>query len=136
MELIYEDMNEHKEAYPMDIVKRKNPIKYLDFREVVLQEKFFEKNENALELPKEFVPNDDDNIIKWQPGDIVYFQVDPDNPNRDLGGFISRYNNNNVPLVIMISKEFGKISEVEIDKLQEYTIVGHYRYPYTPPEVD
>jgi len=136
MELIYEDMNEHKEAYPMDIVKRKNPIKYLDFREVVLQEKFFEKNENALELPKEFVPNDDDNIIKWQPGDIVYFQVDPDNPNRDLGGFISRYNNNNVPLVIMISKEFGKISEVEIDKLQEYIIVGHYRYPYTPPEVD
>jgi len=127
MELIYNDMIEHKEDYPLDEIKnRKDPIKYIDFRDVFFQEKFFKRN--ALELDLKFISGDKDNNIQWQPGDIVYFQFDPDNPYQDLGGFISsRKNASGVPLVIMISKEFGKVSEV--DKLLEYTIVGHYRYP-------
>ncbi len=132
MDLIYEDMNEHKEAYPLDIRGRKTPIKYIDFRDVIFQEKFFERNATA--LPVEYDKENEDNNLLWQPGDIVYFQVDPDNQNQDLGGFISRYNNNGVPLVIMISKKLEKISEIEIDKLMEYKIVGHFRYP--PLEVD
>jgi len=32
-----------------------------------------------------------------------------------------------VPLVIMISKDLGRVSEV--DALLDYIIVGHYRYP-------
>lgn len=132
MDLIYEDMNEHKEAYPLDIRGRKTPIKYIDFRDVIFQEKFFERNATA--LPVEYDKENEDNNLLWQPGDIVYFQVDPDNQNQDLGGFISRYNNNGVPLVIMISKKLEKISEIEIDKLIEYKIVGHFRYP--PLEVD
>lgn len=39
MELIYEDMNEHKEDYPMDIKGRKTAIKYIDFRDVFFQGK-------------------------------------------------------------------------------------------------
>ena len=67
-------------------------------------------------------------MIQWQPGDIVYFQFDPDDPYKDYGGFISsRTNDQGVPLVIMLSKELVKISEV--DKLMEYTVVGHFRYP-------
>jgi uncharacterized protein YijF (DUF1287 family) len=126
MELINKDMTEHKEDYPLDIKKRDEAIKYIDFRDVFFQEQFFKRN--ALELDKQFIPGDADNNIQWQPGDIVYFQFDPDNPYQDLGGFISsRKNDQGVPLVIMISKEFGKISEV--DKLMEYIVVGHYRYP-------
>ncbi|MBM3708950.1 MAG: DUF1287 domain-containing protein [Actinobacteria bacterium] len=126
MEIIHEDMKAHKEDYPMDIKRRSEPIKHIDFRDTYFQEKFFKRN--ALELDKQFVPDNKENKIQWQPGDIVYFQFDPDNPNLDLGGFISsRTNDQGVPLVIMISKEFGKVSEV--DKLLEYTIIGHYRYP-------
>ena len=90
------------------------------------QEQFFKRN--GLELEKKFIPGDKENMIQWQPGDIVYFQFDPENPYQDLGGFISSRNSDNgVPLVIMISKEFGRV--VEVDKLQEYIIVGHFRYP-------
>ena len=130
MELIYEDMINHKEDYPLDIKNRKEPIKHIDFRDVFFQEKFFKRN--ALELELEFTL--DNKEIQWQPGDIVYFQFDPDNPYQDLGGFISsRTNDRGVPLVIMISKDLGKVSE--IDKLLEYTIVGHFRYP-NPYEED
>ncbi len=131
MELIYKDMSEHPEAYPMDIKGRKTPIKHIDFRIVFFQERFFQRN--ALELTVEYDINDENNSIIWQAGDIVYFQFDENNPDKDLGGFISpRYNDEGVPLVIMISSEFEKVSEV--DTLLEYTIVGHFRYP--PPEVD
>ena len=131
MELIYKDMSEHKEAYPMDIKGIKTPIKYIDFRVVFFQEKFFQRN--ALELTVEYDINDENKSLLWQEGDIVYFQFDENNPDKDLGGFISpRYNDEGVPLVIMISSEFGKVREV--DKLLEYKIVGHYRYP--PPDVD
>lgn len=131
MELIYEDMNEHKEAYPIDIKGRKTPIKYIDFRVVFFQEKFFQRN--ALELTVEYDINDENISSLWQAGDIVYFQFDENDPDKDLGGFISPHKNNEgVPFVIMISSEFGKVSEV--DKLLEYKIVGHYRYP--PPDVD
>lgn len=132
MELMYTDMNEHKEDYPMDIKVRKTLIKYIDFRDVFFQEKFF--NRNALTtLPLEYDKDNVDNSLLWQPGDIVYFQFDENNPYADLGGLISPHTNDDgIPLVIMISSEFGKVSEV--DKLLEYKIVGHYRYP--PPDVD
>jgi uncharacterized protein YijF (DUF1287 family) len=126
MELINKDMVDHKEDYPLEIKNRKDPIKYIDFRDVFFQEQFFKRN--ALELEKKFIPGNKENMIQWQPGDIVYFQFDPEDPYQDLGGFISSKNNDKgVPLVIMISKEFGRV--VEIDKLQEYIIVGHFRYP-------
>jgi len=126
MELINKDMIDHSEDYPLDIKNRKTPIKYLDFRDVFFQEQFFKRN--ALELDKQYVPDNNDNVIQWQPGDIVYFQFDPNNPYQDYGGFISsRTNDQGVPLVIMLSKELVKISEV--DKLLEYTVVGHFRYP-------
>jgi len=132
MDLIYEDMNEHKEDYPMDIKGRKTAIKYIDFRDVFFQEQFFKRNALTT-LPLEYDKENENNNFLWQAGDIVYFQFDENNPYKDLGGFISpNKNNDGIPLVIMISKELGKVCEV--DKLLEYKIVGHFRYP--PPEVD
>lgn len=131
MELMYEDMTEHKEDYPMDIKGRKEAIKYIDFRDVFFQEQFFKRH--ALELPTDYTIDDPNNAILWQSGDILYFQFDPENPYKDLGGFVSsRKNEEGVPLIIMISAELGSISEADV--LLEYTIVGHFRYP--PPEVD
>ncbi len=131
MELINKDMTTHKEDYPMDIKGRKTAIKYIDFRDVFFQEQFFKRN--ALELPLEFDHSNEDNGVLWQPGDIVYFQFDADNPYKDLGGLISPHKNKDgVPLVIMISGEFGKVAEV--DKLLEYKVVGHFRYP--PPDIE
>ncbi|MGM0367623.1 MAG: DUF1287 domain-containing protein [Actinomycetota bacterium] len=127
MELIYEDMLKHSESYPMDIIGRDEPIKYIDFRHVFFQETFFKRH--ALELDTEYDPEHPANNIQWQAGDIVYFQLDEENPHKDLGGFISPHTNENgVPLVIMTSKELGKLSAVDV--LLDYEIVGHYRYPY------
>ncbi len=132
MELIYEDMLEHKDDYPMDIKGRKNSVKTIDFRDVFFQEQFFKRHALG-ELPTEYTPEDENNNILWQPGDIVFFQFDEENPYKDLGGLISPHKNNNgVPLVIMISKEFGRVKEADV--LLEYKIIGHYRYP--PPEVE
>ena len=131
MELIYKDMSEHKDDYPMDIKGRSQAIEYIDFRDVFFQEQFFRRH--ALELPLEYEASDPNNIILWQPGDILYFQFDPDNPYKDLGGFVSPHKNEDgIPLVIMISAEFGGIREVDV--LNEYDIVGHFRYP--PLELD
>lgn len=133
MELIHEDMLNHKEDYPLaDIKGRSTPLKYSDFRDVFFQEQFFKRNALTT-LPHEYDLNEENNSFLWQPGDIVYFQFDEDNPYADLAGFISPHNNDSgVPLVIMISSDFGKISEVDV--LMEYKIVGHFRYP--PPEID
>lgn len=132
MELIYEDMSEHKEAYPMDITGSKSVNKYSDFRHVFYQETFFKRH--ALELPSEYIFGDENNNIQWQPGDIVFFQIDEDNPHKDVAGIISsRKNDNGVPLVIINTKELGEISEVDILLDPEYKIKSHFRYPY--PEV-
>lgn len=133
MELIYKDMLEHKEDYPIDtITGRKTAIKYIDSRNVFFQERFFERN--ALILPFEYDIEDENRNLIWQAGDIVYFQIDIDDPDSDhYGGFISPHKNEDgVPLVIMISSEFKKVSEVDV--LLEYKISGHFRYP--TPEVD
>ena len=48
MELVYDDMSKHIDAYPMNIKGSKNPDKKTDFRVVYFQQKFFQRN--ALEL--------------------------------------------------------------------------------------
>ncbi len=127
MELIYEDMSENISAYPMDILERDDPIKYIDFRHVFFQQAYFSRH--ALVLDNEYDPANENNSIQWQPGDIVYFQFNEDNPHQDLGGIISPHTNEQgVPLVIMTSRDLGKVSEVDV--LLDYDIVGHYRYPY------
>jgi len=132
MELIYEDMLRHKDDYPMDIKERRDPVKYIDFRDVFFQEQFFKRHALG-ELPAEYTPGDENNKFLWQPGDILYFQFDEENPYKDLGGLVSPHSSEDgIPLVIMISKEFGKVKEVDV--LLEYKIIGHYRYP--PPEVE
>jgi uncharacterized protein YijF (DUF1287 family) len=131
MELIYKDMSEHKDDYPMDIKGRQQAIKYIDFRDTFFQEQFFRRH--ALELPLEYDVDEPNNTILWQPGDVLYFQFDPDNPYKDLGGFVSPHKSEDgIPLVIMISAEFGSVSEVDV--LTEYNIVEHFRYP--PLELD
>ncbi len=132
MELMYKDMLEHKEDYPLDAKGRGTPIKNIDFRDVIFQEKFF--NRNALTtLPHEYDPEDEDRNFLWQSGDIVYFRFDEDTPDKDRGGFVSPHTSENgTPLVIMIYPETNKLEEVDV--LQKYEIIGHYRYPQ--PEVD
>jgi len=131
LELIYQDMNEHKEDYPMDKTGRKTPIKHIDSRDVIFQAQFF--NRNALTLPTEYDIDDEDNSLIWLAGDIVYFRFDENNIDKDRGGFISPHTNiDGVNLVIMISPENNTLEEVDV--LQQYEIVGHYRYPQ--PEVD
>jgi hypothetical protein len=127
MELIYEDMNDHKDAYPMDKKGSDSISKSTDFRRVYFQQKFFERN--GLVLPNEFDAQDEANQLQWQPGDVIFFQVDPDNSNLDLAGMLSsRKNEEGIPLVIMNSSDLGMVSEVDV--LLEYEIIGHYRYPY------
>lgn len=132
LELIYQDMVDHKEDYPIDKTGRKTPIKHIDSRDVVFQEKFFSRNALTT-LPHEYDLEDENRDFFWQPGDIVYFRLDENDIDKDRGGFISSHKNDSgVNLVIMISPENNELEEVDV--LQEYEIVGHYRYP--APEVD
>lgn len=131
MELVYKDMTEHVDAYPMDKKGTKTPDKKSDFRVVYFQQKFFQRN--ALELPIKFDPEDPANLLQWQPGDIVYFEVDAENPGKDVGGMISNHKSDKgIPLVIMITADLGKVSEV--DALSTLKVSGHFRYPY--PELN
>ena len=131
MELMYKDMTEHIDAYPMDIRGTKTPSKKSDFRVVYFQQKFFQRN--ALELPITFDAKDPTNLLQWQPGDIVYFQVDAKNPGKDIGGMISNHKSGTgIPLVIMITADLGKVTE--IDALSTLKASGHFRYPY--PELN
>ena len=131
MELVYKDMTEHVDAYPMDKKGTKTPDKKSDFRVVYFQQKFFQRN--ALELPIKFDPQDPTNLLQWQPGDIVYFEVDAENPGKDVGGMISNHKSGKgIPLVIMITADLGKVTEV--DALSTLKVSGHFRYPY--PELN
>ena len=131
LELIYQDMVEHKEDYPMDKTGRKTPIKHIDSRDVIFQAQFF--NRNATTLTTDYNIDNEDNSFIWQAGDIVYFRFDENNIDKDRGGFISPHTNDSgVNLVIMISPENNELEEADV--LQEYEIVGHYRYP--PPAVN
>ena len=106
MELVYDDMSKHIDAYPMDIKGSKNP---------------------------EFDASDPASILQWQPGDIVYFTVDAENPGKEIAGMISNHNNpEGIPLIIMITKDLGKITET--NALTEMEVSGHYRFPY--PELN
>ena len=131
MELMYKDMTEHIDAYPMDIRGTKTPSKKSDFRVVYFQQKFFQRN--ALELPITFDAKDPANLLQWQPGDNVYFHVDAKNPGKDIGGMISNHKScTGIPLVIMITADLGKVTE--IDALSTLKASGHFRYPY--PELN
>jgi len=131
MELMYKDMTEHIDAYPMDLKGSKTPNKKNDFRVVYFQQKFFQRN--ALELPIAFDAKDPANLLQWQPGDIVYFQIDAENPGKDVAGMISnRKGDTGIPLVIMITEDLTKITE--LDALSTLKVSGHFRYPY--PELD
>jgi len=132
MELIYDDMLKHKEDYSLDTKGRETPIKYIDFRDVIFQEKFFSRNALTT-LPHTYDLNDENLAFLWKPGDIVYFRFDEENHDKDRGGFVSpNFSSDGIPLVIMISPDTNELEEVDI--LQRYEIVGHYRYP--PPEVE
>ncbi len=132
MELIYDDMLKHKEDYSLDTKGRETPIKYIDFRDVIFQEKFFSRNALTT-LPHTYDLNDENLAFLWKPGDIVYFRFDEENHDKDRGGFVSpNFSSDGIPLVIMISPDTNELEEVDV--LQRYEIVGHYRYP--PPEVE
>ena len=131
MELIFKDMTEHIDAYPMDKKGTTAPSKKSDFRVVYFQQKFFQRN--ALELPITFDAKDPANLLQWQPGDIVYFEIDAENPGKDVGGMISTHKSDKgIPLVIMITADLGKVTEV--DALSTLKASGHFRYPY--PELN
>ena len=131
MELVFDDMNEHTDAYPMSLKGSSKPDKKADFRVVYFQQKFFQRN--ALELPTDFNPDDPANVLQWQPGDIVYFTIDEESPGKDVVGMLSNHSNpEGIPLVVMISKELGKV--VETDALSELQVGSHFRYPY--PELN
>ena len=68
--LIYEDMLERKEDYPLYIVYDQEPNENIDFRRTYNQEVFFKKY--ATTLTNELIPEDEVNLSEWQPGDIVF----------------------------------------------------------------
>ncbi|MFH1584413.1 MAG: DUF1287 domain-containing protein, partial [Actinomycetota bacterium] len=125
--LIHEDMLERKEDYPLYIVYGQEPNENIDFRRTYNQEVFFKKY--ATTLTNDLIPEDEDNLSNWQPGDIVFFDLRGDKWSETLAIVSDKLNEENIPYVIMSSEDLGKVSEVDMLREWKDYICGHYRYP-------
>ena len=106
-DMIDEDIKNNPEDYPDIKIRDKN----IDFRRVMNQKIFFEKN--AIKLT-----TDTKEIEKWQPGDIVVFE------DKHIGIISDRRNSKGIPYVI----HNGGQPNREEDYLTKKEITGHYRF--------
>jgi len=114
--LIHEDMKANFKLYPRNWGLKK-PDKNIDHRRVPNQMKFFERHGLALNLN-----TDKSSLNSWQPGDIVYWQLD--SGLLHCGIISENKNQDGAPLVI------HNISVCrEEDVLKAWKIIGHFRYP-------
>lgn len=126
-ELIYEDMLENKDDYPFYLHFRQEIDKNIDFRRTHNQEVFFKKY--AITLTNELIPEDEDNLSQWQPGDIVFFDMGGDEWSDIVAIVSDNFSDEGVPLVITSLEALEKVSEIEMLLKYKDNICGHYRYP-------
>ena len=119
-DLMDEDIAENTHSYPR---VNGSPDPNIDFRRVLNQKVFFDKY--AESLTTELIPWDEENLIEWQPGDIVLFLT----PTEHVGIVSDKRDKDGVPYFIHNSPPHAK--EVKLSHiLSYYTPAGHYRWRY------
>jgi len=112
--LIHRDMQKRFKTYPR---REKQPDWNIDHRRCPNQIWYFKTYGKTL---TNLVTAD--TLKHWRPGDIVYWKLDS---GLDHTGVLSdRRNQNGIPLVI---HNLGRCAEEDV--LQDWKIVGHYRFP-------
>ncbi len=107
MELVNEDINEHKDLYKIDIID-----KNIDFRRVINLKIYFDNN--AISLTKNIY-----DIDAWQGGDIIIFK-------HHIGIISDKRNKKGIPFVIHHANKFQRNYEEDILEYHN-DIIGHYR---------
>ena len=107
MELVNQDILEHKEKYNISVVDKK-----IDFRRVVNLNVYFKRHAISL-------TTDISDIFMWQGGDIVVFES-------HIGIVSDKRNKKGIPFVIHHASPYQVHYEEDILE-QRDDIVGHYR---------
>ncbi len=115
-----EDIYNNINLYPRTVG---NPDPNIDFRRVVNQDIFFKRFYEILST--ELIPGDVENLLKWQPGDIVVFLDSTEH----VGIISDKRDKEGVPYIIHNSPPHAR--EERLTPLTAYKkITGHYRFRY------
>lgn len=116
--MIDADIRAHTSSYPRTGGK---PDRHIDFRRVPNQRVFFQRH--GLSLTTELKPGNYDNLVQWQPGDIVTFKG-PDH----IAIISTKRNALGIPY--LIHNDGPRASENDAFPFwAERGITGHYRFP-------
>ncbi len=119
-DMVDEDIRSNLKAYPR--VEGK-PDPNIDFRRVQNLVVFFK--EHAQVLDTELIPEDADNLINWQRGDIIVLTE----PYEHIGMLSDKRNNQGIPLVIHNGGPYTREEDVLSWCLKyDYPITWHFRY--------
>ena len=125
-ELVYEDIKENFDQYPL----KKNWGQTvcdpdIDYRRIQNLEVFFRRNAKSLGIV--FEASDVNNLNRWLPGDVVFFDMNGDEYTDNAGIVSDSTTRDGIPKVI-----YNYIDEpgytVERNILKEKIITGHYRF--------
>jgi len=116
--MIDADIKAHTSSYPRTGGK---PDRHIDFRRVPNQRVFFKRH--GLNLTTELKPGNYDNLIQWQPGDIVTFQ-EPDH----IAVISTKRNAQGVPYLIHNDGPWASEGD-DFPFWAERGITGHFRFP-------
>lgn len=116
--LVDKDIRQNITRYPRVAGK---PDPNIDFRRVPNLIVFLRKH--ALELTKEIIPGDVDNLYQWQAGDIVTYA----HPHEHIVIVSDKRRKDGVPYIL---HNAGPVAS-ETDQLQSWPsqITGHFRFP-------
>ncbi|NPV93548.1 MAG: DUF1287 domain-containing protein [Firmicutes bacterium] len=117
-ELLDRDIREHPTAYGRT---GQRPEPNIDFRRVPNLEVFFSRH--AKRLTTEVRPWEVDNLVEWQPGDIVIFGPPVDH----IGVVSDQRRRDGVPLVIHNAGPYATETEVLLSWPSKIT--HHFRFP-------
>lgn len=112
------DIKANTSAYPRTGGK---PDRHIDFRRVPNQRVFFQRH--GLSLTKELKPGDRENMLQWQPGDIVTFQG-PDH----IAVLSTKRNADGVPYLIHNDGPWASEDD-DFPSWAARGITGHFRFP-------
>ncbi len=125
-DMVNEDIIENFDKYPLKgIWGQEASDPNIDYRRIQNLEIFFKRNARVLGI--NFSASNEENLLSWFPGDIVFFDMGRDGFSDSAGIISDKTTRDGIPKVIYNYNEPGYT--VEKDILREEVITGHYRFP-------
>lgn len=113
------DIKQNPKDYSASV---KIPDPNIDFRRVKNLEIFFKRH--ALNLTTQVIPNDKNNLVQWQRGDIIILERQ-----EHIGIISDKRGRNGVPYVIHNSFPSARESNSLLSWYKQNRIVAHFRFP-------